>query len=718
VNRVPGQRRLLAAVLAVAAALPAQDNSRPASAPVVRPHEWDQFAAILWLHGGPPRDEAFFRRVRQAGFTAVSVDQDEDHELPARHGLRFYLEQAAGKGHLELRDPQYRPKAADYERTRSIDALSRPSVLGDPATLQELGKLVRQRVERARDLAPLAVSLGDEISVTRHCNPLDFCFDGGTLGPLRAELRARYGGLEALNQAWGTAFTAWEQVRPMTWDEMRARESGPGLPRNLAPWAALRFFMDARLAADVAGLAQVARAADPRARVGFAGGQLPSAYGGSDYARLLAACDFAEVYDQCAARELTASLLRSGARRFETIAPPRDEELLGALVEARVFDLLAHGLSGVCVWSAGEVFAADTLTVFGLRLATVLPLVTGSWTRRLVTAVPVWSPVWILESQRSVAAHWALDAATDGATWVRRLSSHEATHSTSAATRLGWARLCQDLGLQPRFVSESRLEDQSELRHAPRVLVLPATLALSDRAVEWLTAFCEQGGTLVADQTPGWYDDLLRLRERPPLDALFGVRSHGPHGVDSSVREGRVAQGTPRNSEGMAFHEPELVPESRIQAERNRPAYVQLTRPIGTGRAILLNLAVCEYPSWRLDLRANVQAEALRGRIGALFAQAGVTPWCRVEAPELKVPVEQLVFDGPHGRTLVLRPHALDSPARLRLLAGAGPVELRVILPARYAVRDLLTGRAWPSTQELQLTMDPLRGAFLALDPP
>ena len=62
---------------------------------------------ILWLHGGPIRDADFFAAVTELGFTAVSVSTGEDPSVPAANGLGFYLDQAVGKGVLELRDEQW-----------------------------------------------------------------------------------------------------------------------------------------------------------------------------------------------------------------------------------------------------------------------------------------------------------------------------------------------------------------------------------------------------------------------------------------------------------------------------------------------------------------------------------------------------------------------------------------------------------------------------------
>src|SRR5262249_27692890 len=140
----------------------------------------------------------------------------------------------------------------------------------------------------------------------------------------------------------------------------------------------------------------------------------------------------------------------------------------------------------------------------------------------LAGAVLERSPVWIVESQPAVQAHWMLDSADDGATWGRRLASYEEEHSTSLAARASWMRLGEGPRPQPRFGPAGQLRGQLR-QQAPKVLVLAACLALSDAAVPAIADYVQRGGVAVADGMLAFYDEHLRRRDRPALDAVFGL---------------------------------------------------------------------------------------------------------------------------------------------------------------------------------------------------
>ena len=91
------------------------------------------FDTILWLNSDYPRTDAAFAAIVDLGFTAVTVSADDDPAVPGRHGLRFYRDQVAGKGILELRDGPWSLRQKAYERSRDPADLQRPNCLADLA---------------------------------------------------------------------------------------------------------------------------------------------------------------------------------------------------------------------------------------------------------------------------------------------------------------------------------------------------------------------------------------------------------------------------------------------------------------------------------------------------------------------------------------------------------------------------------------------------------
>lgn len=685
--------------------------SRPATTAKV-PRPAGGFEVILWLHGGPPRNARFFQAIQELGCTAVSLSAGEDPAVPGRHGLGFYCDQICGKGVLELRAGQFDPVRKAYEISRDPRDLARPACLSSMATLAMLADTLSDRLRSALPHKPLAVSLGDEISVTRHASPLDLCFHQRSLEEFRAFLRLRHHSIERLNEGWNTRFPDFDAVMPFTADQIRARElGGPVLAENLRPWAEHREFMDKELAQTVIRLREQVARHTSQLPCGLTGMPAPAAYGGHDYARLLPHLSFFEAYDVGGARDLAMSLAPAGACQVATVFPPKPGENAG-LVPARLADMLAHGMWGTVVWSAGDVLDQSCRpTAYGRALQAALKDLQPAL-GAFAGATVLRSPVWILESQASVRGWWMLDSRDDGDTWIRRLTSYEATHSTSIAARHGWVRILEDLGMQPRLVPAAELAQRLR-RQPPRLLVLAATLALSEANGRAIQEFVSNGGFLVADHSTGLYDEHLCRRDRGLLDRLFGIRKRSLLYRDQLVVQGRPAAAG-RVESGAAAAERGLVGGA---AENVGGLRVQLERHVGKGRAVYLNLAVCEYGRVRLDPKHLRTALDLRQRVLWVLREAGVATPVLVVSERVPTCLERVVLRARDGRTLLaVRINALEAPAVLREIAKGGTRPLKLTFPDRHRVEDLITGRSWPAATDHQLRLDPIRGLFLVVE--
>lgn len=705
-----GRAIAYASALWAAAVAPLVAQAAPGAAPKgVEEPRARGFQRILWMHGGPAPSAELFAAVRQLGFDAVQVSGGAPTQLPGQYGLRYYHDQLCGKGVLELRAAQYEPLVAAYSRDRNAAVLQRPNCLSSLDTLTGLIETARVRLDTTLPTHPLAISLGDEISITRHANPLDLCVAPDSLRGFRKFLEARYGTVERLNQAWGTDFDVFARVLPFSADAIRQRElGGARLPRNLAPWAAHREFMDGELARVVWCLTEQVKRRAGGLPCGLTGLQQPSAYGGHDFARLLPNLTLFEAYDHGAARDLAMCLAPPEALQLATLFAPKSGEP-PQLVLARLADMVAHGIWGVVVWSSGEVFRADRRpSTFGgavakafRELARPAAAFAGARLRR--------GPVWIVESQPSVRAWWMLDSRRDGATWIKRLSSHEREHSTSMAARYGWVRLIEDLGQQARLVAVDRLAAELR-REPPRVLVLAATIALSDAAAAAIRRYVAAGGVLVADHTPGLYDDRLRLRDQPVLDSLFGVA-----GRSLDLDALRFDQGRPFDDARLASGA--AAAERGLSAALSEPAsgfHVQMERSHGRGKTVYLNLSVAEYGHVRLDPRRVAVALDLRRRVRHVLRQAGVQPPVVLRAEGMPTCLERIVLKARDGRDLLaIRVNALESPAILAELGKRSPAKLTAVFPTRVALVDQVTGTVLAPAARHELRFDPWRGLFL-----
>jgi hypothetical protein len=168
----------------------------------------------------------------------------------------------------------------------------------------------------------------------------------------------------------------------------------------------------------------------------------------------------------------------------------------------------------------------------------------------------VRDPIFIHYSQTSIQADWLIESTVDGSTWLRRFSSFESEHNQQAKIRNAWVKVLQDLGYSPQFLSTEQIESGALQQLGDRVLVLPASWALSDKECSEVEALVRENPSrneetrgLLFDGTPGVFDGHGKLRKTSVFDAcgtnfvssqpravaLLGVRP-------PNFRSGEIAQ--------------------------------------------------------------------------------------------------------------------------------------------------------------------------------
>jgi hypothetical protein len=664
------------------------------------------FQRILWC-----ADAARAAVARDLGFTAVQLGRGGDHEALQRLGLAYYLDQPIGKGLLELRDEEWRPLPQAYERTRDPSLLVRPQCFATPGLVAESAAAAAAEAARVHGPGLLFVALADEASATHNDAPLDTCRCQHCVAAFREFAQRRLGSIDRINEVLGTHCASIEAVAPPTTDQVRRRELGDvELPKDLRPFGLRQAFADEQFAAAVRTIAGKVQAAVPGVPVGLTGLQVPAAFGGNDYALFVPALSLAEPYAIGGAVELARCLLPKSAQRCATLFPPDADSPeasvpVASLVRARLAEMAAEGLTAVVVWNDGTVAGGDGApTAFGRAVRDALdglqPVLDACAGAEVQT-----DPVWVVESQPSVRVWWMLDSAPDGMTWIRRLSSYEARNSTSQAARLGWIRLLQDLGVEPRFVADADLPERL-LTERPRCLVVPAAAALDSRSVQAIGTFVRNGGTLLGDHSAALYESDLQRRGAGALDGLFGITERSFAWADLLVRQGRSTS----RERGLPLAEKGL--RGRL-GERRADGDAFLEQAVDRGRAVYLNAPVCEYDRWRLDEGLVEPARELRRRVRAVLQQAGVRPPFEVRGEGLPTCLQRTVLRLRDGRTvLVLRIRALEAPPLLQRLAGAGPRAVQIELPRSMELRHL-GGEQIGEGVRFDLRLDPFGALFL-----
>src|SRR5262249_37391924 len=159
---------------------------------------------------------------------------------------------------------------------------------------------------------------------------------------------------------------------------------------------------------------------------------------------------------------------------------------------------LAHGDRGVILWSSREYFHSQDPrqpTELAQAIApTLRELAALDVVKTLRSSRVESNGIALYYSQPSLQAHWMLDSKLDDTTWPKRYSSFELTHSSILKAMQAWQQLLEDLGFQYEYLSNQQVRDGALSGGAYRVLILPKTIALSDREAAAIEQFARRGG--------------------------------------------------------------------------------------------------------------------------------------------------------------------------------------------------------------------------------
>ena len=420
--------------------------------------------------------------------------------------------------------------AKDLYRTdpSNKEAFKRHPSLSDPAWLSRIHDRLVESVRRLSPYRPVFYDLGDESGIADLAAFWDFDFSDESLVPMRLWLRERYGTLAALNRQWGTTFSNWDSVTPMTTNEAMQLTDD-----NYSAWADFKEWMDMAYASAVKMGVDAVRSADPDAYAGIAGGQMPG-WGGYDYYRLAQSLSAIEPYDIGNNIEILRSI-------NPHIAVVTTAFAHGPWEKHRVWYELLHGNRGLIIWDDKNEFVANdgTLGDRGREVAPYYQEIASGLGALLINSTRQADPIAIHYSQASMRTEWMLAQKLKGDAWaLRRSSADERIDNDFLRLRESWCRLIEDLGLQYNFVAYGQIEQGELIKRGYRVLILPRSSALSEAEAREIRAFAEQGGTVIVNGQPGVFDEHSRKREKSVLsDLLRDSTSGNVHGQFTALSE-------------------------------------------------------------------------------------------------------------------------------------------------------------------------------------
>ncbi len=551
---------------------------------------WNEYHTILWMSGTMEKHKdqrpLIAQRMRELGINTGMGHKDAPPKALMDDGFGYYVENVIQNGlclKFSSSVTNWSRFIDEWAKTRDEKAFVRDYCFDDPKWLEGVTTVMAKVAAVHAPAHPLAYDLRDELSVTTSANPFDYDFSPQALDGFRAWLKTQYSSLEALNKEWDTDFNKWEDVKPFSTDQIKARmltgermpKSGPEWSKlkdvkfdpveaakrperwNFAPWCDHRTYMDISLARTLDALRKAAHAKDPATPVGIEGTQMPGAFGGYDLWRLSQVLDWMEPYDVGNSREILGSFMPEQP----LVATVFEKDTKAAL--RRLWHLLLLGDRGCIVWWSEDVIDWSRpdlpLTAKGQALAPALKAMTTPLATLFLRARREFDPIAIDYSQPSIQVAWLLESTVDGKTWPRRFSSFESTHSHHAQIRNSWLKLFQDLGYSPQFVPTERLDD-----NAPwRVRVLPHSLALARPQVG--------AGPRIryGDGETGLFDEHGRFA--PGLSAVSWDRTHDDYAVRRLKSEADLQDAAAISAELAAsgVHPPVRVPlEARVRVHR------------------------------------------------------------------------------------------------------------------------------------------------------
>ena len=547
--------------------------------------EWEPWLSLMWGSPAGAYSREYLSAIGTRRLEEMGVDgtisssswlHDGEQLNNFVHGFRtvplniagdiLHTDNVRGEGMLKFSEAHEL-----YAKTGDKQYLHRPWPLQAEATLDHMRERIPQICDATSRYRPVGYSCGDELSVTHYVTPFDYDFSPSSLEHFRLWLEEQYGTLAALNAQWETDFATWDDVMPMTTEEVRGRG-------NYSPWADHRTFMEVSYAGFLGFVDGLLEAEDPGARIGISGTQSAEAYGGYDWWRLTDVLDFAQTYDH----KNTGIMHRSFN---EMLTAPwwgymQREPAMGH----RLWWRLLNDNDGGSYYTWSYVYWPDL-----------------TWTASTADALPHWQEIrggiarLINECDERPADIWVhYSHPSIHGTWIT------GGQSLFSDNRGGWISAIEDLGMQVRFIAYAEIERGDLTEQMPPALLLPYSVALSDREAEEIEAYVRAGGTVIADARIGLMDEHCRVRESGVLDGLFGVSrtvidpsARRPEGTVSFDRAMEGCDPTGISYEDIAGEELALTTGQRLGTIEGRP--VMIANSAGRGRTVLLNLFFDSY---------------------------------------------------------------------------------------------------------------------------
>ncbi len=456
---------------------------------------WTDYEVIMPWYGPrtyqpwiPAVDEQF----RRIGITTLASPERNFKIMVSAH--------LPGFGIYWYRRDAYLERKAAYARTKDKRYLVREVTLESPRFEAGLRKQLEKSLRPLAPLKPMACYLADESSLTFYADAFDVDFSPESLAGFREWLRREYASLEAVNASWGTAFTSWDAVMPMTSEEVQQHG-------NFAPWADHREYMDREFARAFALARSAVHEMDPGGRASISGTQVPTPHNGCNWYELDQHIDYLQPYSG-GNQDPMHHLFHPGM----IITGFTGYGLTGPEAHYQQWQRLFYGHSGASIFWHYTVLNPDlTLSEQGRALAGAFGRIQSGIGRIFMNSAVREDGVAIHFSMASLRGAWITDGRIPAG--LGNADKTSANFAELMKRRDAWVKELERQGAQFRFLATPQIEAGMLGRY--KVLILPYSIAITDKEAREIERFMDRGGIVYGDDQTGRMDGRCRWRKQP-----------------------------------------------------------------------------------------------------------------------------------------------------------------------------------------------------------
>ena len=378
-------------------------------------------------------------------------------------------------------------------KAKSKFELIRTPCLSDPQVLEHIKNSSLKTKGPAQYYGAILGAGADEANMFSNW---DGCFCKHCLKDLRLYLKDSYTTLAALNKSWATNFKSWDEVIPMTLPEIRKHSS-------MAPWVDHRSFNDWQRARAL-GIQTAAINKNCKVFLSLSGTSDTNPWNAWDYSLIMPHMDAIAGYFG----EQTIQH-RSFAKGKLFSMPWIGYDVAYDEHNFQVIRALMNGVSGLNFYGTFYLNPDWTLPQAGIELKQIFNRYLNGKADAIMHFDAKVYPIAIHYSPASIKVDYV-----------------EGKNELRKSATAGFRNILQDNALNYNYISYGQIEKATFGQN--KIIILPLSMALSEKEVKNLCQFVKNGGIVIADMGIGHFDNHgVPKKNRQDLLNLFGLSTFG-----------------------------------------------------------------------------------------------------------------------------------------------------------------------------------------------